>query len=77
MKKLFLVMTVLAFGFSTSAQNFGGGIGVGIPTGDSGDFLSFSINADLNYTWNVSDNSWRCGVCETWSGFSSQNGWAF
>lgn len=56
MKKLVLIITVVVLSFSASAQNFGGGIGLGIPTGDAGDFLSLAINADLNYTWNVSDN---------------------
>ncbi len=57
MKKLMLFAAIAVFGLSNvNAQNFNGGIGVGLPTGDASDFLSFSINADLSYTWNVSDS---------------------
>lgn len=57
MKKLLLFSVMAIFGLSNvNAQSFNGGIGVGLPTGDADDFLSFAINADLSYTWNVSDS---------------------
>lgn len=56
MKKLLLIFAVALFSYNVSAQGFGGGIGVGLPTGDAGDFFSFAINADLNYMWEVSED---------------------
>ena len=57
MKTLFLLTVVFILAIpNVNAQSFNGGIGVGLPTGDADDFLSFAINADLSYTWNVSDS---------------------
>ncbi len=64
MKILLLFIFVFAFvfnanaqdGTSTSQDGFNAGVSLGLPTGDTSDFFSFSIIVDLNYMWNVSDS---------------------
>ena len=56
MKKLILLMAVAFFGFNATAQNFGGGISVGLPVGDAGDFATFNVSVDLSYLWEVSED---------------------
>lgn len=70
MKKLLLVAVITAFGFTTSAQNFGAGLSVGLPIGDAGDLATFNVTADVNYMWDISD-TFDAGVSV---GFSHNSG---
>ncbi|PHR74628.1 MAG: hypothetical protein COA67_00705 [Lutibacter sp.] len=61
MKKLFLAVIVIAFGFTANAQdgkcqgNFGIGVSAGLPTGDVSDAYTFSLGLDVNYLFEVSE----------------------
>jgi len=56
MKKIILLFVIAIFGFANvNAQGFKLGANVGIPTGYASDFSSFSIGADVNFLWQVSD----------------------
>jgi hypothetical protein len=68
MKKLVLVMAVVAFGFTANAQDFRAGINVGLPVGDSGDGYTFNLGVDLSYMWNVSDD-FDAGISTGYSHF--------
>lgn len=56
MKKLILLAAVVLFGFSATAQNFGGGVSIGLPVGDAGDISTFNVSLDLSYLWDVSED---------------------
>ncbi|MCK0180528.1 hypothetical protein MWU50_14605 [Flavobacteriaceae bacterium S0862] len=56
MKKLLLVIVVVAFSFTANAQDFRAGINVGLPVGDAGDAYTLNFGVDLSYMWNVSDD---------------------
>lgn len=70
MKKLLLVMAIVACGFTASAQDFRAGISGGIPTGDASDFATFAIAVDLGYILEISD-TFDAGVT---AGFSHSFG---
>lgn len=57
MKKLLLIIAVVAFGFTAKAQDgqFNVGGYVGLPIGDSSDLYSFSYGGEVNYLFSVSD----------------------
>ena len=56
MKKIALFTLAVFFGLScVKAQDFNGGIHLGLPLGDAGDYADFSLIADLNYLFDVSD----------------------
>ncbi|RIA09563.1 outer membrane protein with beta-barrel domain [Flavobacteriaceae bacterium MAR_2010_72] len=63
MRKLLLVIVVVAIGLTASAQTssasdrggFNAGISLGLPIGDAGDGWTFNVTLDLNHLWNVSD----------------------
>ena len=61
MKKL-LIAAFAVFAFAqVNAQEFKGGINVGLPIGDFSDAYSFNVTADLSYLWDVAD-SFKAGV---------------
>lgn len=68
MKKLLLVMAVVAFGFTASAQDFRAGVNLGLPVGDAGDGYTFNLGVDLSYLWNVSDD-FNAGLSTGYSHF--------
>ncbi len=56
MKKIALFTLAVLFGLScVKAQDFNGGIHLGLPIGDAGDISTFSLIADLNYLFDVSE----------------------
>ncbi len=55
MKKLVLVMAVVAFGFTANAQDFKAGVNGGFISGDFSDGYSFTIALDVSALWNVSE----------------------
>lgn len=56
MKKLFLCAAIAVFGLSNvDAQEFKVGLSAGLPIGDVGDFYTFSVIADANYLFDVSE----------------------
>ncbi len=62
MKKLLLCAAIAVFGLANvNAQEFKGGVNVGLPTGLAGDAYSLAIGADVNYLWDVSDD-FQAGV---------------
>lgn len=54
MKKLFLSLVLVAFGYTANAQ-FNAGVNLGLPLGDSSDFSSFVVGAELNYLFDISE----------------------
>jgi hypothetical protein len=61
MKKL-MIAAFAVFAFAqVNAQEFKGGINLGLPIGDAGDAYTFNITADLNYLWDVADN-FKAGI---------------
>lgn len=57
MRKLFLFTAITVLGFTTlNAQEFKFGASAAIATGDFSDFVSFGINIDAAYLWEVADN---------------------
>ena len=67
MKKLLLVAAIAVFGLSSvNAQNFNGGVSLGLPIGDSGDAYTFNVTLDVNYLWNVSD-TFDAGIASGYS----------
>lgn len=72
MKKLFLLLIIAVFTISNvNAQGqLKGGVNLGLPVGDAGDFTTFSIAVDLGYLFEVSD-SFDAGVV---TGFSHSFG---
>lgn len=75
MKKLLLVMAVVAFGFTASAQDgFRIGANLGLPIGDAGDFNSLYINLDVDHDWSVSDD-FTVGLSTGYSNLSGKDGY--
>ena len=71
MKKLLLVAAIAVFGLSSvNAQNFNGGISLGLPIGDAGDAWTFNVTLDVNYLWDAGEN-FKAGVA---TGFSHSFG---
>jgi hypothetical protein len=71
MKKVILIAAFFVAGLSLQAQEGASvGINLGLPTGDAGDFSSFSIGVDFTYLWSVSDQ-FDAGVA---AGFSNAFG---
>lgn len=61
MKKL-MIAAFAVFAFAqVNAQEFKGGINLGLPVGDAGDAYTFNITADLSYLWDVAD-SFQAGL---------------
>ncbi len=58
MKKIFLVLVVVAFGFVANAQDgqFNTGVNLGLPVGDASDFTSFSVGVEVNYLFELSED---------------------
>ncbi|CAL2064368.1 outer membrane beta-barrel protein [Tenacibaculum sp. 190524A05c] len=58
MKKFLLAIAMVAFGFTANAQDgeFNAGVNLGLPIGDVSDFYSFTIGAEVNYLFSVSDD---------------------
>lgn len=56
MRKIALFTVAVFFGLScVKAQDLNGGIHLGLPIGDAGDISTFSLIADLNYLFEVSE----------------------
>lgn len=57
MKKLLLVIAMVAFAFTAKAQEgqFNLGANVGLPIGGAGDVYSFAVGAEVNYLFEISD----------------------
>lgn len=57
MKKLLLVVAMVAASFTANAQDgsFNLGVNLGLPTGDAGDAYSFGMALEANYLFEVSD----------------------
>ncbi len=73
MKKLLLVMAVVAFGFTANAQDgFRAGVNLGIPTGDFSDFTSLYYGLDVDYDFNVSEGI-NLGLSSGYSGYSGKD----
>lgn len=71
MKKILVTMSLLLAGLAVQAQEgFNAGINFGFPTGDAGDFSSFSLGIDVNHLWSVAD-SFDAGVA---AGFTNAFG---
>lgn len=61
MKKL-MIAAFAVFAFAqVNAQEFKGGINVGLPIGDASDAYTFNLTADLNYLWDVAEN-FKAGI---------------
>jgi len=68
MKKLILAAAIAVFGLSNA--QFKLGAHVGLPTGDAGDFFSFTLGVDAAYMWPVA-SEFNLGVA---SGYSAWMG---
>lgn len=58
MKKFLLTIAMVAFGFAANAQDgeFNAGVNLGLPVGDVSDAYSFTLGAEVNYLFSVSDD---------------------
>ncbi len=57
MRKLFLLTAIAVLGFANlNAQGIKIGASAALPTGDFGDFVSFGVNIDAAYLWEVAEN---------------------
>ncbi len=58
MKKFLLTIAMVAFGFAANAQDgeFNAGVNLGLPIGDVSDAYSFTLGAEVNYLFSVSDD---------------------
>ncbi|MGF1555317.1 outer membrane beta-barrel protein [Paucihalobacter sp.] len=66
MKQL-MIAAVAVFAFAqVNAQEFKGGINLGLPIGDAGDAYTFNISADLSYLWDVAE-SFKAGAATGYS----------
>lgn len=73
MKKLVLVMAVVALGFTANAQDgFRIGANIGIPSGDASDFSSFFYGLDVDYDFNVSEGI-NVGLSSGYAGYSGKD----
>lgn len=73
MKKFLFIAVLAAFGLNAGAQNFSGGVTVGLPVGDAGDAYTFNIGLDVQALWEVSE-SFDAGVA---SGYNHSFGDSF
>jgi len=57
MRKLLLLTAIAVLGCTNlNAQGFKIGASAGLPTGDFGDIVSFGVNIDAAFLWEVADN---------------------
>jgi len=57
MRKLLLLTAIVVLGCTNlNAQEFKIGASAALPTGDFSDFVSFGVNIDAAYLWEVADN---------------------
>jgi hypothetical protein len=69
MKKLFLGVLMLAFGFTANAQgDFNLGVNFGIPTGDASDITTFNLGLEANYLFEAGE-SFQIGPSISYSHF--------
>mgnify|MGYP005989595563 FL=1 len=70
MKKLLLSVVVLVFAVSVNAQKgtFSAGINLGLPTADASDAYSFTLGAEVNYMFDVSEE-FKAGVAVSYSSY--------
>ena len=55
MKRLFLLVTIILFSFTSNAQGLRVGGTIGIPSGGAETYYSFVYGLDLSYTWNLAE----------------------
>ncbi len=56
MKKLLFIACFVLIGITAQAQNeFRGGVNLGLPIGDAGDFATFAIAVDLGYLFEITE----------------------
>ncbi len=60
--KKFMIAAFAVFAFAqVNAQEFKGGISLGLPVGDASDVYTFNVTADLSYLWDVAE-SFKAGI---------------
>jgi len=55
MKKFILIFAIALVGFTVKAQEFNLGLSAALPSGDAGDFYTFSLVLDAEYLYEISE----------------------